>query len=284
MPRTCPTPRAAALALLLSLSAPLPALAEPGGAAFPAGAEPAGEDAARWRFSINPYIWISTNKTVVAFEDGSQTITVRPGDVLDNTEAALMVAAAAQKGHFGVFTDVYYGRIRVTNELGGQLTVNGLPLPIDVAALLDVVAKSRIMTFGANYRLLDRPRYQLSGFAGARQLWLRYDIDYAFTGNIGSLPIVDTGGSFSAVIASWDAIGGLSGTYALSADGRWFVPVTMTLGTGQSEFMWEAVAGIGRRFGFGDVRVAYRHLSYRLPDETERVAFFGPAIGATFRF
>jgi len=58
------------------------------------------------------------------------------------------------------------------------------------------------------------------------------------------------------------------------------------VGTGTSRYTYQAMAGAGYRFGFGDVSLAYRHLQYKFGDDfgLKELTFSGPILGATFRF
>jgi hypothetical protein len=69
-------------------------------------------------------------------------------------------------------------------------------------------------------------------------------------------------------------------------DGRWYVPYYADIGGGSSATTWQALAGLGYAFGWGDVLLVYRHLEY---DQSggkllQNIRFDGPALGLAFHF
>ena len=57
-------------------------------------------------------------------------------------------------------------------------------------------------------------------------------------------------------------------------------------GAGDSDFTWQAAAGLGDAFNWGEIVGVWRVLDYEL-DSGSAIAemeFSGPAIGATFRW
>ena len=51
----------------------------------------------------------------------------------------------------------------------------------------------------------------------------------------------------------WDGIVGVKGRYAFGDDRKWFVPFYLDVGTGQTKLTWQAAAGVGYAFHWGDV-------------------------------
>ena len=64
------------------------------------------------------------------------------------------------------------------------------------------------------------------------------------------------------------------------------MPLYLDAGTGTSTFTWQGLLGVGYAFGWGDVLLVYRHLSFEQGSEgdVQHLTFSGPALGATFRF
>ena len=73
---------------------------------------------------------------------------------------------------------------------------------------------------------------------------------------------------------------------ALDSEGRWFVPYYVDVGWGDDSRSWQAYAGVGYRFGWGDVIAAYRHLQYDQSGGAlvQDLKLGGPLIGASFRW
>jgi hypothetical protein len=91
-------------------------------------------------------------------------------------------------------------------------------------------------------------------------------------------------GSISETADLWDAIVGVRGRVKLAE--RWFLPYYLDVGAGSSKLTWQALAGIGYAFGWGDVTLAWRQLSYDQKDDKllQDFRFKGSLLGATFRF
>jgi len=64
------------------------------------------------------------------------------------------------------------------------------------------------------------------------------------------------------------------------------VPYYLDVGTGSSEFTWQAMAGVGYRWHWGSVFGAYRYLSFDEGDQKfiRDLSLGGAAVGVGFRF
>jgi hypothetical protein len=58
------------------------------------------------------------------------------------------------------------------------------------------------------------------------------------------------------------------------------------MGTGESQFTWQAVLGLGYDFGWGSVGAAWRYLDYNFKSSSavSSMSMSGPAVGISFRF
>ena len=84
----------------------------------------------------------------------------------------------------------------------------------------------------------------------------------------------------------WDAIIGVRGRISLDDAGKWSVPYYLDVGTGSSTSTWQGMTGLAYTYGWGDVLLAYRHLSYDQKNDQliQNLSCSGPMFGATFRF
>jgi hypothetical protein len=57
-------------------------------------------------------------------------------------------------------------------------------------------------------------------------------------------------------------------------------------GTGDSDFTWQAMAGVGYQFDWGATVLSWRHLDYEMESDAtiENFAFSGVLLGVTFRW
>ena len=67
---------------------------------------------------------------------------------------------------------------------------------------------------------------------------------------------------------------------------EWFVPWYLDVGTGQTDLTWQAIGGVGYRFGWGEVIAAWRYTDYKFKSGApiEKLNFNGPAIGVAFHW
>jgi hypothetical protein len=82
---------------------------------------------------------------------------------------------------------------------------------------------------------------------------LEQTLDGSFNGDISGLPLPGRNGSSTVSGTNRDAIVGVKGQVFLGADSRWVVPWHFDLGAGDSDFTWQAMAGVGYPFGWGAV-------------------------------
>ena len=84
----------------------------------------------------------------------------------------------------------------------------------------------------------------------------------------------------------YDGIVGVRGSAVLSPDGKWILPFEADIGAGNSNWTWQAYAGLGYRFDWGDVVVSFRNLSFDQSSgkTLQGLRLTGPALSATFRW
>ncbi len=88
----------------------------------------------------------------------------------------------------------------------------------------------------------------------------------------------------SASQITWDAIVGAKGRVHL--DCGWYHPYYVDVGTGESDFTWQAAGGVGYAFGQAEVSLVYRYASWDFAsgDSLDNVGFSGPMLAGTWRF
>ena len=82
---------------------------------------------------------------------------------------------------------------------------------------------------------------------------------------------------------TWDGIVGVRGEI-LFPDTHWFIPYYLDVGTGDSNWTWQALLGVGYRFNWGEVTVAMRSLSYDFDKNDADLTLVGPGLGVGFRW
>ena len=248
-----------------------------------AAAQTQGGSGDDWQFSLTPYLWLPN-------VDGTFSFDVPPGaggnpevDYLEHLEMTLMLSGEARKGSWAVFTDFIWmdfgnetAKVRSVSGPGGVVQV---PVNANTTSSL----KGLEWELAVSYALSRSPAATFEVLGGVRYLSLETTLDWQLAGPLGLFPQT---GSFSQKEDLLDAIVGLRGKLRFGSGGNWFLPYYLDAGGGDAKLTWQAMAGIGYGFNWGDVRVAYRHLSYEQKGDEliQDLAFSGPALGATFHF
>lgn len=243
----------------------------------------------QWHYSLTPYAWFPNIYQTIQLNTplgGGKTVEVevKPDSYLSNLDFALMGIFEARKGDWALAMDLVYNDF--SGEQGKIKTVRGPAgnelLPIDVNVNADI--KALIWEGIGSYTAARSTAGTLDVFGGIRYLGLKTSTDLSFSGPDG---IIGRSGSTSDKINVWDGIVGVRGEVQLGDSGDWFLPYYLDIGAGNhSNWTWQGWAGIGYRFGWGDVVLVYRNLSYSTTGDEilEDMRMAGPALGATFRW
>jgi len=159
-------------------------------------------------------------------------------------------------------------------------------VPASVTADLDVGIKGSILTIAGEWRVQSTPASTVDVLLGARYLDVEPRLSFGLNGDVASIPAASRGGSFEIKARNWDAIVGVKARYAFGDRLQWYVPLYADIGGGDSKLTWQAAAGLGYSFGWGDVVGLWRYLSYELKSDQpiQDLSFSGPMIGVTFRW
>ena len=240
-----------------------------------------------WQFRGMIYGYLPTIGGSTAFPAGvGSDVSVDAKKILNNLKFTFMGSLEAQKGSWGAFTDILYLNVGGSKSGNRDLTIGGADLPAGITANASLDIKGTVWTLGGNYRVVATPEASFDVFAGARLLSVNEKLGWEFSGNVG--PIVGPGqtGNSSAKLDNWDGIVGAKGRWNFGANREWFVPYYLDVGTGDSKRTWQAVAGVGCGFSWGEVIAAWRYLGYDFKpgQKIEELNFNGPVIGVAFRW
>jgi len=228
-----------------------------------------------WQFSAALYLW---GADVGGETRSGSTIEVDFGNIVDNLEMAFMGTFQARKGKWSLLTDVIYLDISADNTVNA--TVQGGAGPINVTTRADLDLTGWVLQFAGTYNLLTKGMSTLDVLGGVRYLDIDMDLD-------ASLDALGPGRSrtLSESDSVWDGMIGVTGNISLSK--RWYIPYYLDVGTGESDFTWQAVGGIGFRAAkWVDLALVYRYLAWNFDSDMaiDDLDFSGPAFGAIFRF
>jgi len=225
-----------------------------------------------WRFAVKTYLW---GADIGGNTGAGDSLDVSFSDVFDNLESGFMGAFEARKGKWLVLTDLIYLDVSADDKT----TVSDGPLSVDINAKTNIDLTGTIFQLAGGYNLISEESLKLYILAGTRYLDLETDIsvDLSAVGLSQSAKFSDSGNV-------WDGIIGLKGIYDFGP--RWSVALYGDIGTGESDFTWQAAAGaVYHTNGGVDVAFLYRHLEWDLDEDLlDDINFSGPAVGAVFRW
>jgi hypothetical protein len=241
-----------------------------------------------WKYEASIYAYLPTISGRSTFPPpvGSRSASIDIGTILDNLKFVFMGSLWARRDKWGVLADVIYMDLGNTKEQASSLTLGGAAIPAGVNAKVSYDLKGWVSTLAGTYRVVDGKDFTGDVVLGTRVLNLRPSVNWYLTGNVGSIPVIDQTGSREASQRDWDLIAGFKGRARFAPDGKWFVPYYLDIGAGESQFTWQATAGIGYSFGWGDVVASWRYLDYQMKSgrPLEELTFNGPVIAAMFRW
>jgi len=245
-------------------------------------------DADAWQWKASIYAWLPGISGDTRFPSGESgpSINVDAGNVLSNLEFAFMGTVQARKGEWGIVTDLVYASLGGSKSNVREFTLGeaGLPAELTLDATLDM--KTWVWTLGGTYAMHETQRATTELVFGVRMLDVQQTLDWSLSGDIGGHGLPGHSGTSAAGGTNWDAIIGVKGQAFLGSGQRWFLPWYLDAGTGDSDFTWQAMAGVGYQFNWGAMVLSWRHLDYRMASDTtiENLAFSGVLLGATFQW
>jgi hypothetical protein len=250
-------------------------------------------DGERWQFQVLPYLWLpaldaSADVTLSRLDTatGSDLGPVRlsaktsPDNYLSDLDMAFMLMGEARKGPWSVYTDLLYTSFgskdtKVRNVTG---PAGFLSTEIDRKARTELSAT--VWTLAGGYRAIERDTLALDLMAGARYLTMDSDLKLTQRGEDGRFYRQR---KVSLDQDVWDGIVGFRGQI-LFPGSDWYLPFYADVGTGESDLTWQALLGVGYRFDWGEVTLAYRALGYDFDKNDADMTLYGPGLGVGFRW
>jgi len=241
-----------------------------------------------WHFTLTPYLWLpNVNGTINGKVPGSRlgdfraSTQIGPNDYLKNLQFGAMVTGEMRRGDWSVFTDIIYidfgdqrSRVRKITGLEGRTLGS-----IDRSATTSLSAT--VWTLAGALTLVNQPMGNLDLLAGFRYVNVASELKLNISGTEG---LIDISTRSSRDLTEWDGIIGVKGRVRLGA-GRWYMPYYLDVGTGSSNWTWQALLGVGYAFDWGDVNLSIRNLSYDFNGKNDAdLRLTGPTLGATFRW
>jgi hypothetical protein len=237
-------------------------------------------------FRATVYGWFPGLSGTTEFPSGASgpSINVNAKDLIEKLKMAFMGTFEARSGRWGGLVDWFYSDVGDDKMRTRDFMIEGQPTPVGLTANLSLDVKTNILTLAGTYSLIEKPSYSSGLVFGARMLNVDQTLNWAFNGT--SPAGVGVAGRTDVSATNWDAIIGVRGRARFGAENRWFVPYYGEIGGGQSKFTWQAIAGLGYSFGWGDVVAAWRYIDYdfKSGEAVQSLTFNGAAIGVSFKF
>ena len=236
-----------------------------------AGSE-ADED---WQNSASIYLWAAGVEGETAL---GNDIDIDFDEVLQNLTLAFMADIEMRKSRWSVLADFIYLDLEDEQGVSYSLpSLRGEALTIGADGNVEITAQF-LYLFGG-YSLWDTEQGRLDVVLGARyfdlELELKIDADVAErAGSVDLSPSVDV----------LDGVVGVRGLVILGE--HWYLPYHADIGTGQSDLTFQVLAGVSRRFGWGDLNFSYRYIewSFGSNSDVDNFNLNGPLLAAKFHF
>jgi hypothetical protein len=240
------------LGMGLLLATGLPAMAS----------ETANKD--EWQFDATVYLWAAEIKADLP--DGGD-IDISFNDIMKNLEMAFMGTFGARKDKLRVFVDAIYMDLK-----DDSVATIFVPEKVDIGIEL----KARIAQPSVAYSVYQQPDYNIDIIGGARYLWIEVEPDLDVVGG-PTLSGKESG-------SNWDGIVGLQGNISLSKD--WGAVLYGDYGTGDSDYTYQALAGLNYQFESVAAVFGYRHMRWEFKNDVplDNLRISGPYAGVTFKF
>ncbi len=240
-----------------------------------------------WQFQAVIYGYFPDigGKSDFPVRTGGSDINVDASTIINNLKFVFMGTFEARKDRWGFFTDLMYLDVGGSKSASRDASIGRVQLPDGVTADLNLDVKGTIWTLAGTYRIVADPSATFDVLAGARLADLKQNLGWQFSADLGPLQPARSGNSeINANI--WDGIVGVKGRFAFGERREWFIPYYADVGTGDSDLTWQAFAGLGYSFRWGDVLAGWRYLDYNFKSGSkfENVNFNGPLVGAAFRW
>lgn len=241
----------------------------------------------KWQGAIYVYLPTIGGKTTFPQTGAGSDVSVDADKILGSLNGVFMGALEANNGRWGAFTDLIYMDVGDSKSGSRDLLVGRQELPAGASANVKFDLKGTAWTLGGSYRLMTNPSgMTMDVLAGARMLDLKQKLGWSLAGNIAGVPVPGRAGNLETKLSNWDGILGVKGKINLSADRKWFAPYYLDVGAGDSDLTWQAYAGVGYSFQWGDVVAAWRYVDYQMKSgqPVEKLNFNGPTIAAVFHW
>jgi len=240
-----------------------------------------------WRFHALLYGYFPdiSGKSTFASDIGRDGITVNSNTIIQNLKFTFMGTFEAQKGRWGFLTDFLYMDVGNSKSNTRDFTIGRVNLPASVSANLNLDIKSVVWEAVGSYSVSSDPTASFDIIAGALLLSVKQSLGWEFSAELGPNQPTRSGNQ-EIKGDNWDGVIGMKGKLTFGPSREWFIPYYLDIGTGDSDLTWQAIAGLGYSFRWGDMIAGWRWLDYQFKSSS-RIAdmtMSGPMLGIAFHW
>jgi hypothetical protein len=239
-------------------------------------------------YVLTPYLWLpgmtgDFNITLPSGVAVAPSATIKPDSYLSDLQFAVMLAGEVRKGEWALVTDLIYVDLSDLSSHVKSLTGPAGNVTVPVNAGVNLGMRATIWTTVGSYTMVHNSNGWIDAIGGFRYAGIKTSADWTAAGTGG---LFSRSGSVEENLNLYDGIVGVRGSAVLSSDGKWILPFEADIGAGNSNWTWQAYAGLGYRFDWGDVVVSFRNLSFdqSAGKTLQGLRLTGPALSATFRW
>lgn len=240
-----------------------------------------------WKYAVTIYGYLPSVHGETTFPGGASgpSFMIDQHKILSSLKFAFMGTLRVRKDEWGAMVDLFYSDLSDSVTASRDFKLSGKP-PTGVTANLDLRSNTTMLTLAGTYAFLDTPRDAMSLLFGARMIDMSQKLDWTLSATIPGIWTGALSGRNKFNQTNWDAVIGLTGRTRFGNDLRWFMPYYLDVGTGDSKFTGQVVAGIGYSYAWGEVTAAWRYIDYdfKSGNSISRLSFSGPALGVVYRF
>lgn len=207
------------------------------------------------------------------------------GKILDSIDSVFMGAIGVRRGNWGLISDYIYLDLSDEQANAASLQFDRLGASFDLGYSARLRVTGYVWNLAGTYRLVDEPGYNIELLGGFRYLDLEEELILQASVNGPSSPGSSNKWNFKAKDGVLDGIVGIHGQARIGGSG-WYVPYYLDVGTGDTDYTWQALSGIGYAFASLDFSLTYRHLEWNVDssDNLQSLSFSGLVLGMGFRW
>jgi len=236
--------------------------------ATPLMADESATGGSDWKYNASMYVWGSSINITTP---PGQEVEVPFYQILNDLKMVFMGDFTASNDKWSIMTDLIYLDMKQRNIHEPDRPIGNI---LNFSS--SVQMKNWIVTPTVGYAIHNSDKARVEFFGGLRYLWIKLGVQIDVQGN----PVFDRTGSGS----SWDGIVGMRSKVNLNE--KWFVPMSVDMGWGDSNRTWQALAGIGYDWGRFNTSLTYRYLYWKFDDvpTMSKLVVKGPLLSFNYTF